>query len=167
MPRSILHAGCGREPLPDWLGDCDETRLDIDPDVQPDIVASLTDMGEIGPFDAIYTCHTLEHLYPFDVPTALREFRKALRPGGIAIVIVPDLEDVRPTEETVYESPAGPVCGLDMYYGMARLIALSPYMAHKCGFVSATLHKAMSEAGLGQVSVTRLNGFNLVGIGVA
>lgn len=167
MPRTVLHAGCGREPLPDWLGDCDETRLDIDADVQPDIVASLTDMGDIGPFDAIYTCHTLEHLFPHEVSVALDGFRRVLKPGGVAIILVPDLEDVRPTEEVVYDSPAGPVCGLDMFYGMARLIALSPYMAHKCGFIAATLGKALGAAGFSQSHTYRLGGYNLVGIGVA
>ena len=48
--RVVLHVGCGR-PNPDKLhplfrgGDWRELRLDIDPRVQPDIVASMVDLG--------------------------------------------------------------------------------------------------------------------------
>jgi predicted SAM-dependent methyltransferase len=164
--RSVLHVGCGRHPLPDWLGDCHETRLDIDPDVQPDIVASLTDMGEIGPFDVVYTTHTLEHVYPHEVPVALAEIRRVLKPGGFAIIIVPDLEGVQATEEVVYDSLAGPVSGLDMIYGMGRLIQGNRHMAHHCGFVRETLKRVIDAAGFERSEVTRTN-FNLFAAAVA
>lgn len=164
--KTVLHVGCGRQPLPEWLAGLEEVRLDIDPDVQPDIVASMTDMGDIGPFDAVYTLHTLEHLYPQDVPTALGEIKRVLKPGGFAMIVVPDLEDVRPTEDVVYVSPAGPVSGLDMYYGMAGLIAESPYMAHHCGFVQETLQQVIDAAGFKASNVTR-DRFNLLAAAIA
>ena len=43
-----------------------EIRLDIDPQSKPDVVASITDMkSAFSPqsFDAIWSSHTLEHLY--------------------------------------------------------------------------------------------------------
>lgn len=151
----ILHVGCGHEPLPDILQGHTETRLDVDPECKPDIVASMTDMGEIGPFDAVYSCHCLEHLYPHDVPRALSEMFRVLAPGGTAMIRVPDLEDVRPSDDVVYESPAGPISGLDMYYGLRSQLANRPYMAHHTGFVQATLVKALTEAGFAPVKVTR------------
>jgi predicted SAM-dependent methyltransferase len=140
----------------------DEVRLDIDPDVQPDIVASMTDMGDIGPFDTLYTSHTLEHLYPHQVLPSLIEFKRVIKPGGGVLIVVPDLEGVQATEETVYESPVGPVSGLDMIYGMARLIAANPYMAHHSGFVQQTLTEVMQAAGFRNVAVARAT-HNLVG----
>lgn len=167
MKRTILHAGCGSEPLPAWmLTEFQEVRLDINPDVQPDICASLTDMGDVGPFDAIYTTHTLEHLYPDEVLPALKEFKRVLKPDGGVVIIVPDLEGVQPTDDTVYDSPAGPVSGLDMYYGMARLVAGNRHMAHHCGFTQALLEGVMKAAEFKNVAVVRAN-FNLLATGNA
>lgn len=162
----VLHAGCGGAPLPvDYFPTAEETRLDIDPAMKPDVVASLTDMGDIGGFDAVYTAHCLEHLYPHEVPVALGEIRRVLRDGGYAMVIVPDLDGVQPTDDVVYESPCGPISGLDMYYGHSRLIPDHPYMAHHCGFVADTLKRAMEASGFSSVS-TRSSNRNLIAIGV-
>lgn len=166
VPGPVLHVGCGGDPIHPFFDGQVEVRLDIDPTHNPDIIASMVDMGEIGPFAAVYTCHALEHLYPGDVPVALGEFHRVLKPGGLAYVIVPDLEDIKPTEDVVYESPAGPVTGLDMFYGMPSLIAGNPYMAHHCGFVSATLKAAMLAAGFQAVATTRGVGHNLLAMGV-
>lgn len=165
MP-TVLHVGCGRQPLPDWLDAYEEVRLDIDPSVEPDVCASMVELGEIGPFDAIYTTHTLEHLYPDEVPVALSEFRRVLKPGGFAVIVVPDLEGVQATEDVVYESPAGPITGLDMIYGMGRFVATSRYMAHHCGFVRDTLKQVIDAAGFDRCDVTRTN-FNLYAAAVA
>ena len=140
-------------------------RLDVDPDVEPHIVASMLDMGDIGGFDVVYSCHSLEHVYPHEVPVALGEFYRVLRPGGIAVIIVPNLDGVKPDEEVLYESPAGPVCGLDMFYGMSRLIKDAPYMAHHSGFVPDTLAKAMTAAGFEEVSAKGLAFWTLLGAG--
>ena len=161
----ILHAGCGLQPLPVPF-EGEEVRLDIDAGCNPDVVASLTGLGDVGEFDMVYCAHSLEHLYPHDVPTALQEFRRVLRPGGSAVVIVPDLEDVRPTEDIVYQSPSGPICGLDMYYGKRSLVEITPYMAHHSGFVSDTLGKAMQAAGFSSVCIIRREEFNLIGVGL-
>jgi SAM-dependent methyltransferase len=164
VSKTVLHVGCGREPLPEWAEGYDEVRLDINPDAEPDIVASITDLGDIGPFDAIVTVHTLEHVFPHEVRVALSEFRRVLKPGGVALIMVPDLEDVKATEDVLYDSPAGPVSGLDMIYGMPRMIAINPHMAHHCGFVSETLQAALEAAGFEDVATQRLPSFNLLGM---
>jgi SAM-dependent methyltransferase len=113
----VLHVGCGGVILPHWFEGMQEVRLDIDPDMKPDIVASMTDMGEIGEYEALFCSHALEHLYPHEVQKALAEFKRVLKPEAHAIIFVPDLEDVRPTEEILLVSPAGPITGLDMIFG--------------------------------------------------
>lgn len=127
----------------------------------------MTDMGDIGPFDAAYCSHALEHLPPHDVARALSEFRRVLKPGAALIVVVPDLQGIEPTEAVVYESAAGPIAGLDMYYGLRSALAEYPHMAHRTGFVAATLAKALADAGLEQVGSQRLPHHNLLGTGVA
>lgn len=166
-PGNVLHVGCGREPLPAWLGDWRETRLDIEPLSDPDIVASMTAMGPIGPFDMVFSSHCLEHLAAHEVATALGEMRRVLRPGGAVVVVVPDLEDVRPTEDVVYVSAAGPITGLDMYYGLRSALPHLPHMAHRMGFVSATLAGALKAAGFAQVQTERAADFNLIAVGRA
>lgn len=153
MTLKLLHVGAGATPLPDFFGTVEETRLDIDPQVNPDVVASMLDMGDIGPFDAVYASHCLEHLYPHEVPKALSEFLRVLRPGGVAIIFVPNLEGVAPTDDVVYESAAGPISGLDMIYGPRRYTEVNPYMAHHTGFVPQTLTQEIEQAGFSRVEV--------------
>lgn len=163
---SLLHVGCAGDPLPAWLGDFKETRLDIDPAMSPDIVASMVDMGEIGEFDAILCRHALEHLYPHEVPIALGEFRRVLKPGGFVMVFVPDLQDARATDEVLFESPAGPITGMDLIYGYRVATTHNPYMQHKTGFVAETLDAAISKAGFAKTKVSRLANFDMMGVGV-
>jgi len=161
----LLHVGCGGEPMPDWAeGRYVETRLDISADHSPDIVASMTDMGDIGSFDAIYCSHALEHLAPHDAAKALSEFRRVLKPGGFAVILVPDLEGVEATDQVLFEAPCGPVSGLDLMYGLRSLLHVMPYMAHRTGFVSDTLKAAIEGAGMEAASLKRLPHYNLMAV---
>lgn len=157
----ILHAGCGIDRLPAWL-EGEEVRLDLEPAVKPDIVASFTDLGDIGEFDVVYCSHALEHLYPQDVSAALKEFRRVLKPGGKVVLFVPDLEDVKPTEDVLYVSPSGPITGLDMIYGFRPALRDFPHMAHHTGFTAQTMRYALEDAGFVGVVTQRLGSHNLM-----
>lgn len=165
----LLHAGCGQSGLPEFFsqygGEVEETRLDIDADMKPDIVASLIDMGDIGQFDAVFTSHCVEHLYPHQVRVALAEIYRVTAPGGYAMVIVPDLEGVPATEDVLFTAAVGPISGLDLIYGCRLDLERSPYMAHHSGFVSATLEAAMKAAGFETVTMKRLPEYNLMAVG--
>lgn len=161
---TILHVGCGGRPLPTWMNG-KETRLDIDSTDSPDIVADMRDFSA-GKFDFVFCSHALEHLYPHDVIPTLQNFRNALNEGGAVVIIVPNLADIKPTKDVVYMSDAGPVTGLDMIYGMARLIKDKPYMAHHTGFTPDTLESDMIEAGFSKVIIQSDSAYNLIGIGI-
>lgn len=165
----LLHAGCGYEPLPPWVGAPTElVRLDINPAVRPDICADLCNMGEIGSFDAIYCGHTLEHLFLHDISKALREFLRVLKPGGRALIRVPDLEGIKPTGEVIYTSEGGdPIAGVDMFFGHRKSVVTNPFMAHRFGFVQDTLDRVLKAAGFARVDVKRVpNMHELWGIAV-
>lgn len=162
--RSILHVGCGKSPLPDWLTG-KETRLDIDKENTPDIVANMTDLGKIGPFDVIYSAHCLEHISLAEIKIALKEFLRVLAYGGIAFLFVPDVEGLTATEETLFTSEVGPISGLDILYGHQAAIQDNAYMEHKYGFMKATFEKLLLEAGFCNVQVNRLPCYNLIGVG--
>lgn len=165
--RTILHAGCGKRNLPQHpLFEGKEIRLDIDPDAEPDIVAPIQDLGDIGPFDAVYTSHCLEHVHWDDAEKALREFHRVLNPGGFAMMMVPDLTGIQPTEDEVYKTHSGmSITGLDMFYGYRGYTSGNPYMRHQCGFVPATLKAMMERAGFGHV-MTHSVLWNLIATGV-
>jgi SAM-dependent methyltransferase len=166
--KTVLVAGSGPDSLPDWVEQgYKPVRLDIEPRTNPDIVASMTAMGDIGPYDVVFCSHALEHLYPHEVYQALTEFLRVLKPGGTAVIMVPDLEDVRPTEDILTGFPNNnKLCGLHLYYGDFEQIAEFPYMAHHCGFIADTLKHALEVAGFKFVRACRLAHYNLMGIGV-
>lgn len=122
MSKTVLHVGCGPKradklhPLfraADWR----EVRVDIDPAVKPEIVASIVAMPQIAndSVDAVWSSHNLEHLYAHEVPLALREFLRVLRPGGFVLLTMPNLQKLAKfiaqgkLHEPIYQSPAGPI----------------------------------------------------------
>jgi SAM-dependent methyltransferase len=171
MAPRFLHVGCDEPDLrrlprffhpPAW----EEVRFDINPDARPDILGSMTDMSMIadGEFDALYSSHNVEHLYPHEVAQALKEFRRVLRPGGFAIIRCPDLqlmaERILATglETPMYTSPAGPVAPIDALYGMRpRLAAGATYMAHRTGFTNRTLVDHLIRNGFANALVLRFH----------
>ena len=161
----VLHVGSGTNRLPEWCGDCEEVRFDINPEVKPDIVGDILDMGDIGLFDVVFSVHVVEHLYPHEIQKAFSEFKRVLKPGGVVICFVPDLEDVPATDDVMYESPCGPITGLDMIYGKANLVEDSLYMAHHTGFTQKRLESELFKVGFKEVSVLRVSTFNLFGSG--
>lgn len=161
MPR-VLAVGCGSEPL-DWWAGFEVVRLDVDPRTTPDIVASMVALGDIGPFEAVYCSHALEHLYPHEVPRALSEFYRVLAPMGVAVIVVPNLDGVPATDEPLPGSPH--LTGLHLYYGEAQLIEEFPHMAHHSGFVPDTLRAVLEAAGF-MATVKPQPHYNLLGMGV-
>jgi SAM-dependent methyltransferase len=174
LRKKVLHVGCGplaAEKLHEsfrgdgWI----EVRLDVNPGARPDIVASITDMSMIasGAFDALYSSHNLEHLFPHELPLALGEFRRVLKSAGYALITLPDLQQIAQCiaagneESCVFMTDKGPITPLDMLYGFRPLLAANPFMAHKFAYTAATLQKALHEAGFLHVCVERDGEFNL------
>jgi predicted SAM-dependent methyltransferase len=165
--RTVLNVGCGyplRRRLhssfdgPEWR----EVRLDINPAVQPDVLCSITDMSPVkdASVDAIWSSHNLEHLHRHEVPLALGEFVRVLRPSGRLLLTLPDLQSVAELvvkdqlEAEAYTSPSGPITPLDMIFGHGASLARGDrYMAHKCGFTVTTLRGLLEAAGFGAVKV--------------
>ena len=113
-----VHLGCGLTTPTDWInidGSWNARlakypslirllrQLHIVPDSQltipwnPDIL--IHDLRKPLPFtdnsvDAIYSSHTLEHLYLNEAQTLLTQCLRVLRPGGILRIVVPDLNAI-------------------------------------------------------------------------
>ena len=174
----LLHVGCGhndKSKTTDVFAseDWDETRLDIDDSVKPDLVCSITDMSVIedGSYDAIYSAHNIEHLYAHEVPLALKEFHRVLNKKGIAFIRCPDLLTIAEyivkgkIVEPMYQSPAGPVCPIDALFGMRSLLVDNSFMAHRVGFTAELLTGSLKEVGFNNVVCARsLNAVELFAI---
>lgn len=163
MTLAALHVGCGPATLPAALFPSEEwreIRLDIDPSVKPDVVASITDMPLAdGSVAAVFSSHNIEHLHPYDVPRALAEFLRVLRPGGFALVGCPDFGRAAlwitggRGNETAYVAPCGPITPMNIAFGHPGFRVGNPFMAHQTGFTAATLRKALEDAGFDVRSV--------------
>ena len=140
-PTDVLHVGCGAyEPAKLHLmfqhSGWREIRLDIDPNVNPDVVASITDMQVISDaaVDAVYSSHNVEHLYPHEVPLALREMNRVLKPDGFAFIKLPDLQEVArfiadgKLEDPLYISPMGAIAPLDILVWSSAVAGARQYV---------------------------------------
>lgn len=163
----VLNVGCGPHPSgelrhvfppPEWR----ELRLDINPAVAPDIVASMTDLHMFadGSVDGVFSSDNIEHLDAHLVAPTFAEFARVLAVPGLFMVIVPDLRQIAERilagglEEPVFDTPAGPIAPIDMIYGHRGAIAGGrPEMAHRTGFTAESLDRALRAAGFDPVTL--------------
>jgi predicted SAM-dependent methyltransferase len=174
--QKLLHVGCGNARIEHTTpgfnnGQWQEIRLDIDPNVQPDIQGTMTDMSQVqdNSVNAIFSSHNIEHLYPHEVPVALAEFKRVLAEDGFCVITCPDLKSVcalvaqDKLTDTAYNSPAGPIAPIDILYGHRNYMAAGNlFMAHRCGFTEKVLRATLNACGFPWVAtLARPNAFDL------
>ena len=159
--RRVLNVGGQSHgiPLPAPYATFEQVLLDLDPTVGADIVLDVRELTSLAPqqFDAVYCSHNLEHVRQHEVPVVLAGFRHVLKPGGLAHIIVPDLQELMlacvqqgiDLDGLLYESPMGPITPLDVLYGHGGLIAQSgqDFYAHRTGFSRRTLANGVEASG--------------------
>ena len=173
--KTVLNVGCGPRGRPHGFTGFDrgwtELRLDIDPAVEPDVVGTMTDMSAVatGSVDAVVSSHNIEHLYPHEVPLALAEFVRVLKPDGLLLVTCPDLQSVcarvakGELASPLYVSEAGPISALDMMYGhRGAMAAGNLFMAHRCGFTLQVLADTLQACAIARpAGIARPEAFDL------
>jgi SAM-dependent methyltransferase len=171
--QTFLHVGCGAKPkdrtTPGFAeASWTEIRFDIDPAIKPDIVGDMKDMKGVPDesFDAVYSAHNLEHLFIHEVPVALKEFRRVLKPDGFVILTCPDLQSTAALiaegklMEPLGESSSGPIIPHDILYGWGKALeGGAHFMAHRCGFTGGSLTKFFLDAGYSKVLTRRRPSF--------
>ena len=158
--KTLLHVGCGHSDISKLNGfhsnEWTEIRFDIDKNVKPDIIGSLTDMKLVksASIDAIYSAYNIDHIYAHEIPAVLKEFHRVLNEDGIAIVRCPDIQTICEVIaqdkllEPLYESPIGPISPIDILFGNRQEMAGgNEFMAKKVGFTYSVLNKTFQEAG--------------------
>ena len=173
--KTVLNVGCGPRGRPHGFAGFDqgwtELRLDIDPAVAPDVVGTMTDLAAVatGSVDAVVSSHNIEHLYPHEVPLALAEFVRVLKPDGLLLVTCPDLQSVcarvakGELASPLYVSEAGPISALDMMYGhRGAMAAGNLFMAHRCGFTLQVLADTLQACAIARpAGIARPEAFDL------
>ena len=140
-----INLGSGERPLEGWV------NVDALPDAPGvDVVTDVTEAlpFESGSADALYASHLLEHVSSEDVPRVLAEWRRVLRPGGVLMIAVPDLEVIaRMLVERPgwFTPPHAPWVGA--IYGGQK----DEWDFHKTGFTGPWLAYCLDQAGFGEV----------------
>ena len=161
QPRRVLNVGGQSRSiqLPTPYASFEQVLLDLDPTVGANIVLDVRELTSLEPqqFDAVYCSHNLEHVRQHEVPIVLAGFRHVLKPGGLAHIIVPDLQELMlvcvqqgiDLDGLLYESPMGPITPLDVLFGHGGMIAQSgqDFYAHRTGFSSRTLANVVEASG--------------------
>lgn len=165
--KTLLHVGCGPQDKSELKGfnsdNWSEIRLDIDEDVNPDIVGTLIDLKlvESASVDAVYSAFNIDHIYPHEVPIALKEFYRVLKDDGIVVITCPDMQGVCEAIaqdkllDVLYDSSSGPISPIDVLFGNRREVSGgNEFMAKKGGFTYSELDRVFFEAGF----MTRVGG---------
>lgn len=163
MPKTFVHLGCGpaHDRIPDRFRGWKEIRVDSDPSVSPEVVSSMTrvDLPDACA-DGVYCCHAIEHLERWQVPEALAEMMRLLRPGGVAMILTPDLESWAMeiiTNPHLLEVPRihqahGSISILDALFGPGPEIeAGNEHQRHRTAFTRASLYVRLKQAGFGKI----------------
>jgi len=168
MNKIVLNAGAGYSALMDFayavdeFEGWDEIRLDINPDTNAHIIGDIRQMKNIASnlFDAVFSCHTLEHIYTTNVPYALREFRRVLKPGGFVALYLPDFRKIAPIilgnrgEEILYEIHGNKIRAVDMIFGLEGAIINAPMMMHKTLFTKESITKKLTSARFKNIKIS-------------
>jgi len=166
-PKILLNIGAGHPKsgarIPDAFHSAEwkEVRLDIDPANEPDVIGTMLDMSAMADesADALYSSHTIEHLYPNEIPQAIKEFLRVLKPQGYAVITCPDLQAAAEMialdklMETAYTTGSGMVVTpFDIVYSHREYTGRDkPYMAHHCGFTLKVLNGTLRSNGFASV----------------
>lgn len=82
-----LDIGSGHSRKPGYI------RVDADSKCCPDILADARDLAGVpdNHYDEVYAAHLLEHFDPEETFSVLMEWKRVLKPGGLLVVVVPDV----------------------------------------------------------------------------
>lgn len=180
MNKTLINLGSGsrsafrymesQQPPDGWQ----EIRVDLDPNSNPDVVASLTDLGghiADNSADVVFCSHAIEHIADHLIATVFSETIRILKPTGFAVFLCPDLAqlirefDPEDLEKTIYSSPAGPISALDIIYGhRASVSAGQEHMLHRTGFTEKSLADRLMEAGFHEVFIQQGRSCDMIAV---
>ncbi len=139
-----LHLGCGSNIKQGYLNI--DQYVNSPGIIQMDIFNLAIESEFV---DEIYTEHMLEHLSKFEVPLALKEWARVLKPDGKLVMNLPNLEWcldqwLAKTEEERWGWQLDTIFGLQTHLGEF----------HKTGFTEQRLHQLLTDAGFMNIEIS-------------
>lgn len=134
------------------------TVLNAQPGPHVDIVGDFSYLSQIanGTLEEVYASHVLEHLrYADELPQALAEIFRALRPGGKLMAAVPDLE-------VLCNLFIHPQSGPRERWDIMRIIfggQIDAFDLHKAGLWTDSFAAMLHAAGF--IGISRVESFGL------
>lgn len=141
-----LNLGCGKRMFADHM------NVDIF-DYDGDMPYTKADINKL-PFDdesadEIFTCHVIEHFWPWDIPDILTEWKRVLKPGGKIVTECPNLagaamlfvEAIRQNDWRTAKAM------MNAFYGDPAPGLRNIEQRHKWGYTPETLAAMLYEVG--------------------
>jgi predicted SAM-dependent methyltransferase len=148
-----LNFACGKQTWPDFY--CVDAVAHPKRTREPDLLHAFNftkDGALINrlPLDAescdeVHSYHFIEHVFAWEAPAVVKEFRRLLKPGGLLVLECPNLELAARNllagmKEQMWMFP---------FYGDPE--HKDPFMCHKFGYTMASLESLVRGAGFKKV----------------
>ena len=138
-----LSLGAGQDRQDGW------TTLDVDPTSGADLIEDMTTLESIqdASCDQILSCHSLEHVYHFQVIPTLQLWFAKLKPGGKITFYLPD---PRSFWSLFLQGQMHPARVLAVTYGVQN--TQNPWDIHKTAFWPELLRETLKEIGFVRIT---------------
>jgi predicted SAM-dependent methyltransferase len=144
-----INFGCGRRVLDGWFN-VDAAHSSKAPRA-PELLHALAfdASGKVinplplpdGCADELMAMHVLEHVYRWEAPALLGEWRRLLKPSGLLVLELPNIEAAA---RNLLAGLSDQMCMWPLYGDPGHR---DPFMCHRWGFTPKTLHQLVHDAG--------------------
>lgn len=146
-----LNVGCGKRILDEYVN-IDVVRSPKAPRA-PEILAQATEIPlPDGCADELMAIHLLEHLHSWDVPVALAEWRRLLKPGGLLVLEMPDIvKCAKNLVKLIERGDEKSINSMAMHGFYGEQSTRDPWMCHRYGWAPKTLTPVLQAAGFTKI----------------
>lgn len=98
-----------------------------------------------GCADEVHNYHFIEHVYQWEAPAVIREFKRLLVPGGKLVMELPSLDKCA---QNLLKGKVDQLCMWGFYGDPGHK---DPYMCHRWGYNAKTIRKLLVENGFDHI----------------